>query len=356
MDVFRTGKGNLDALPMDLPAGPDYVLGPGDGLSIDLWGGVSQRLQRVVDREGRVALPEVGTVQVSGHSLGEVQRVVQSALRTQFHDVEADVSLARIRSVRVYVVGDVAGPGAYDISSLSTPLNALYAAGGPSSRGSLRHLRHYRGDQLLEEIDAYDLLLHGIHGELARIQSGDTILVPPIGPEVTVEGMVRRPSIYEVDGEKTLAEVLELAGGVLPSGTLRHVDVERLMAHEKRTMLRLDLPASNDEQAGNKALEEFQVQDGDKVKISPILPYSDKTIYLDGHLFRPGKYPYRDGMKVTDIVHSYSDLLPEPSHRHAEIVRLQPPDYTPVVLAFNLREAMDGNDQNLVLKPFDTIR
>ena len=160
MDVFRNGTGNSDDLPMDLPAGPDYVLGPGDGLSIELWGGVAQRLQRVVDREGRVALPEVGAVQVSGRSLGDVQHLVQSVLRTQFRDVEADVSLARIRSVRVYVVGDVARPGAYDISSLSTPLNALYAAGGPTSRGSLRHLRHYRGNQLVEEIDAYDLLLH----------------------------------------------------------------------------------------------------------------------------------------------------------------------------------------------------
>ncbi len=356
MDVFRNGTGNLDDLPMDLPAGPDYVLGPGDGLSIDLWGGVSQRLQRVVDREGRVALPEVGSVQVSGRSLGDVQRVVQSALRTQFRDVEADVSLARIRSVRIYVVGDVASPGAYDISSLSTPLNALYAAGGPSSRGSLRHLRHFRSNQLLAEIDAYDLLLHGIHRELARIQSGDTILVPPIGPEVTVEGMVRRPAIYELAGEKTLAELLELAGGVLPSGTLRHVDVERVVAHEKRNMLRLDLSESNDQQAVNQALEEFPVQDGDKVKIWPILPYADQTVYLDGHVFRPGKYPYREGMKVTDIVHSYSDLLPEPSQHHAEIIRLEGPDHTPVVLAFNLGDAMQGKDQNLILKPFDTIR
>jgi len=356
MDVFRNGTGNPESLPMDLPAGPDYVLGPGDGLSIELWGGVTQRLRRVVDREGRVALPEVGTVQVSGRSLGDVQHLVQSVMRTQFRDVEADISLARIRSVRVYVVGDVASPGAYDISSLSTPLNALYAAGGPTSRGSLRHLRHYRGKQLVQEIDAYDLLLHGIHGELTGIQSGDTILVPPMGEQVTVQGMVRRPAIYEVAGEKNLAEVLELAGGVLPSGTLRHVDVDRLVAHEKRTMLRLDLPETNNQQAVNLELEKFEIQDGDQVKISPILPYSDQTVYVDGHVFHPGKYPYREGMKVSDVLHSYSDLLPEPSRRHAEIIRLQAPDYTPMVLAFNLADAMEGKDQNLVLKPFDTIR
>src|SRR5205807_940431 len=127
-DVFRTGTGNVDQLPMDLPAGPDYVLGPGDGLSIDLWGGISQRLRRVVDREGRVALPEVGGIQVAGRTLGDVQHTVQTVLRTQFRDVQADVSLSRLRTVRVYLVGDVQHPGAYDVSSLSTPLNALYEA------------------------------------------------------------------------------------------------------------------------------------------------------------------------------------------------------------------------------------
>jgi hypothetical protein len=120
MDVFRNGTGNFDELPMDVPAGPDYVLGPGDGVSVDLWGGVSQRLRRVVDREGKLALPEVGTIQVTGRTLGDVQHLVQTALRSQFRNVEADVSLSRLRTVRIYVVGDVQYPGAYDVSSLST--------------------------------------------------------------------------------------------------------------------------------------------------------------------------------------------------------------------------------------------
>ena len=142
---------------MDLPAGPEYVVGPGDGLSVDLWGSVSQRLYRVVDREGRVSLPEVGPVLVSGKSLAAVQQNLQQILRTQFRDVSADVSLARLRTMRVYEVGDVANPGAYDISSLSTPLNALFAAGGPTPRGSMRLVKHFRGTQLVETVDLYDL-------------------------------------------------------------------------------------------------------------------------------------------------------------------------------------------------------
>jgi len=355
-DVFRNGTGNFEQLPMDLPAGPDYVLGPGDGVNINLWGGVSQRLRRVVDREGKISLPEAGSVQVSGRSLGDVQRLVQTSLQVQFRDVQADVSLVRLRTIRIYVVGDVERAGAYDISSLSTPLNAVFMAGGPTSRGSLRTLRHYRGNTLVQEVDVYDLLLHGVRNGVERLQSGDTVLVPPLGPEITVEGMVRRPAIYELHGEKDLAEVLELAGGVLSSGTLRHVDVERVQAHESRTMLRLDIPENNNQETVNKALEDFPVQDGDKIKISPILPYADKTVYLEGHVFRPGKYAFRDGMLITDLIKSYNDLLPEPSKLHAEIVRLNPPDYTPQVIAFNLEQALTSKEQPVALKAFDTVR
>ncbi len=355
-DIFQNGLGNVDALPMDIPAGPDYVIGPGDGLSIDLWGGVSQRLRRVVDREGKISLPEVGDVQVAGRTLGDVQHTVQNVLRSQFRDVQADVSLARLRTVRVYVVGDVEYPGAYDVSSLSTPLNALYEAGGPTSRGSLRIIKHMRGDQLIEKIDIYDLLLHGVRSNMQRLEAGDTLLVPPIGREVTIEGMVRRPAIYELADEDDLAEVLELAGGVLPSGTLRHIDVERVEAHQSRTMLALDVPETNNEQSVNKALEDFKIQDGDKIKISPIIAFADKTVYLDGHVFRPGKYAFRDGMRVSDLIKSYKDMLPEPYLQHAEVIRLKAPDYKPEVIAFNLGDALAGKEQDLSLQPFDTVR
>ena len=359
-NIFENGTGNFDELPMDMPVGPDYVLGPGDRVSIELWGSVSQHLQRVVDRGGRLALPEAGSIQVTGRTLGDVQQMVQGVLRTEFRNVQADISLARLRTVRVYVVGDVLRPGAYDVSSLSTPLNALYLAGGPTSQGSLRVIRHFRGQQLIEDLDVYDLLLRGVRSDVQHLQAGDTILIPPLGAEVTVEGMVRRPAIYEMGREQTLAGVLELAGGVLNSGTLRHIEVERVVAHQGRTMLRLDLPENNNQENANQALENFKIQDGDNVRISPILSYSEKTVYLDGHVFHPGKYAFRDGMRVSDLIKSYNDLLPEPANQHAEVIRLNPPDYTPTVIAFNLSDALSGktsgNVQDISLKSFDTVR
>jgi protein involved in polysaccharide export with SLBB domain len=354
LDIFLNGTGNFDSLPMDLPAGPDYLLGPGDGLNINLWGSMSQKIAVTVDRGGRVTLPEAGAVVVAGHTLADAQDMIQNALNRQFKKLRIDVSLTRLRTVRIYVVGDVKRPGAYDISSLSTPLNALYVAGGPTNQGSLRTVKHYRGQQLVREVDLYDLMLRGIRSDAERMEPGDTILVPTVGPQVTVAGMVRRPAIYELRNEKELSEVLDLAGGVLVSATLRQINVERIEAHQKRIMLSLKLPASDDKDAVNKGLDNFQVQDGDRVTISPILPYSDKTVYLQGHVFRPGKYPYREGIQISELIRSYQDLLPEPA-QHAEIVRLSPPDYRPTVIEFNLADILDGEDP-IELQPFDTIR
>ena len=281
-EVFENGTRDPQLIPMDLPVGPDYVVGPGDGLSIDLWGGVSQRFFRTVDREGRVSLPEAGPVLVSGKSLSDVQENLQQILRTQYRDVSAEVSLARLRTIRVYEVGDVANPGAYDISSLSTPLNALFAAGGPTPKGSLRIVKHYRGNQLVQTVDLYDLLLHGVKSDMLRLDNGDTVLVPPIGPQVTVEGMVRRPAIYELKDEKNLASVLELAGGLLPTATLRHIEVQRLVAHQNQTMLSLDMPEADTDAEITKKLEAFEIHDGDRIRVFPIAPYNRDAIYEIG--------------------------------------------------------------------------
>jgi len=356
LDVFRNGTGNPDILPMDLPVGPDYVVGPGDSLSINLWGGVSERLLRTVDREGRLALPEAGPLLVSGKSLGEVQDSVQRVLRTQFRDVSADVSLLRLRTVRVYVVGEVSSPGAYDISALSTPLNALFAAGGITARGSLRRLEHYRGKQLIEEVDAYDLLLHGIRGDMKRLENGDSLLVPPLGSSVTVDGMVRRPAIYELRGERNLGEVLDLAGGILPAAALRHIEVQRLEAHEKRTMLSLDVGEASDKYVVRATLEKFKIQDGDEIHIFPIAPYNSGAVYLEGHVLRPGRYSFHEGMKLTNLISSYKDMLPEPSERYAEIIRITPPDNRPVVESFNLEAALEHPESAPKLQPLDTVR
>ena len=351
-DTFKLGTGNASELPMDLPAGPDYVLGPGDTLVINMWGGQSNRLNRTIDRQGQIALPEAGTITIFGLTITQAQSAIQKALGTQFQNEHVEISLGRLRTVRIYVVGDVERPGAYDISSLSTPLNALYAAGGPTSRGSLRTLKHYRGKELVSEIDLYDLLLHGVRSQMDRLLSGDTILVPPVGPQVKVEGMVRRPAIYKLRGPQDVGEVLVLAGGPLVSASLAQIRVDRVEAHQRHTMLSAQI--GDGAKGSDPKLPGLAMQDGDDVFVSPILPYNEQVVYLDGHVFRPGRYPWREGMTVNDLLHSYQDVMPEPAD-HGEIVRLQAPDFRPETIPFDLPNMLIGNDP-IELKPFDVVR
>lgn len=353
-DIFLSRGMRAKQNTLDLPVGPDYVLGPGDSININIWGGLAQQFTRAVDREGRVILPEAGPLVVAGMTLEHAQTAIQDALSRQFRDAKVEVSISRLRSVRVYVVGDVQRPGAYDVSSLSTPLNALYAAGGPTAIGSLRNVRHYRGKELVRDVDLYEFLLQGVRTDTERLEPGDTILVPPVGKQVTISGMVRRPAIYELRTETTLSQVLTLAGGAMVSAQMRDIRVERIEANEERVTVSVKVPDGGGPDAAWKAAETFGIQDGDKITVAPILPYSERSIYLEGHVVRPGKYPYSDNMTLSDVLRSYQDILPEPSD-HGEIIRLRPPDYRPETIEFNLPQMLIGNSP-VHLQAFDTVR
>ncbi|HEY1579060.1 MAG TPA: SLBB domain-containing protein [Terracidiphilus sp.] len=341
--------------PLDVPLGPDYIVGSGDVLTINLWGGVTQSITRTVDRDGRIFLPEAGSIQLVGLSLEKAQSLIGGELKQQFRNAQVAITVSHLRSVRVYVVGDVQQPGGYDISALATPLSAFYAAGGPTSIGSLRTLLHYRGKQLVEKVDLYDFLLHGIRNGSAPFESGDTLLVPPAGPQVAILGAIKRPAIYELQaGKTTLASVIEDAGGFTAAASLSHIRIERIDAHSKRVTVTLPDHDAQDLAASEDAIDHFQIEDGDRIRIEPILPYSQRAIYLAGHVVRPGRLPYSDGMHLNDVLHSYRDLLPEPAAR-GEIVRLVPPDLHAETTDFNVPDVLIGNT-HIDLRPFDTIR
>src|SRR5262245_49737020 len=197
----------------DVPVGPDYVIGPGDNLNILLWGGVQEAYQVEVNRNGSVALPRLGVVQVWGLTLEQAQHLLQQRFSEFYADFRMAVTLGKLRTILVYVVGEVRQPGAYTISSLSTVINALFASGGPTKNGSLRRIQLVRRGRQIHTIDLYDLLLQGNKSQDAALQSGDTILVPLIGPVAGVAGNVKRPAIYDLDPGTTLQRLLYLAGG-----------------------------------------------------------------------------------------------------------------------------------------------
>jgi protein involved in polysaccharide export with SLBB domain len=354
MSAMARGGAGRDT-PLDVPLGPDYVVGSGDTLTINMWGGMTQSFSRVVDRDGRIMLPDAGSLDVGGLPLQRAESLIEAALKKQYRNVQATVTVSRLRTVRVYVVGDVQRPGGYDISSLATPLSALYAAGGPTAVGSLRIAHHYRGKQLIEDVDLYDFLLHGIRNGSAHFESGDTLLVPPAGLQVAISGAVKRPAIYEVkSGDSTLASVISDAGGVTAAASFDHITIDRIGANHQRETVTLKAAGEESSQTERDAVAAFQVQDGDRIRIGPILPYSQRAVYLEGHVARPGRLPYTDGMRLSDVLHSYRDMLPEPA-AHGEVVRLVPPDLHAETIEFNVPEVLIGN-ANLDLQPYDTIR
>jgi protein involved in polysaccharide export with SLBB domain len=340
----------------DVPVGPDYVIGPGDNLNILLWGGVQEGYQLEVDRNGAVAFPRLGVVQVWGLTLDQVQRLLQQRFSEFYADFRLAVTLGKLRTILVYVVGEVRQPGAYTVSSLSTIINALFASGGPTKNGSLRRIQLVRQGRQIHTLDLYDLLLRGNKSQDTALQSGDTILVPLIGPVAGVAGNVKRPAIYELDPGTTLQRLLELAGGATALGYLQRVQVERAVANERKIVVDVDLSTSRTKVAPTD-LWKTRIADGDLVRIFAILSTLENAVQLEGHTVRPGRYELKPDMRLRDVLTSYAVLLPEPYLEYGEIVRYIGADMRRTVVPYNLGALLAGApDQNLALQPQDIVR
>ncbi|MDI6448167.1 SLBB domain-containing protein [Anaerobaca lacustris] len=339
-----------------VPVGPDYVIGPGDSFSVTLWGRVDAQFALQVDRDGQVVVPQVGALRVWGMKFGELESYLQHELGRKYTDFRMSIAMDRLRTMRVFVVGEAAAPGSYTVSSLSTVINALVAAGGPSRNGSLRTIQLRRSGAEAITIDLYDFLLGGDRSGDLRLQDGDAIFIPLIGPVAGVAGNVKRPAIYEMAGPATLGEVLDLAGGVTFAGWLQRVQVERIENHRKRIVVDFNLadsPGDNDQQGSL----DTPVRDGDVVKIFSVAAGEHEIVRLEGHVVRPGTYEWKQGMRLADILTSYEVLLPQPNLDYGQIERLVPPDLHATYLPFDPGRVLAGDEAaNLELEQYDTIR
>ncbi len=354
-DLFRTTISTF-APVTDVPVGPDYVVGPGDRFTIFIWGRYEFSHQVEVDRNGEISLPKVGVLKVWGLTFAQLNDYMLAEFSKYYKDFRLNLTMDRLRTIRVYVVGEAVNPGSYSLSSLSTVYNALFAAGGPTKRGSLRKIQLIRNGQTVQTIDLYDFLLKGDKSQDGRLQSGDTIFIPIIGPVAGIAGNVKRSAIYELKGPMNLGELLNLAGGVTTIGYLQRVQIERVVAHQKRIVEDFNLSSFARGEADTPELA-VKLQDSDMVKIFPILPTTQKIIYLEGHAKRPGGYEMKEGMRIADIIPSIADLLPEPYLKYAHVIRLIPPDFRPYTIALNLEKLFLEKDQeqNITLQEHDRL-
>jgi len=343
-DLFRQPPSTF--APADrIPVGPDYVIGPGDELRITIWGNIEGQWTVVVDMDGKITLPKVGTIGVTGLTFGELKTTLNKELSRYYTNFQMNVSMGPLRSMRVYIVGNAAKPGAYTISSLSTLVNSLFEAGGPNKTGSMRDIQVKRNTHTVVRFDMYDFLLKGNKTKDVRLMPEDVIFIPPVGPLAGIAGNVKNPAIYELKGETRLLDLIEMAGGLSGMAFRGRVQVQRTQTNEFRTVFEGDLI-----DVEKNAEKNFLIKDGDLIKVFSVADLKN-TVTITGAVQNAGEYGVESGVtRVRDII-SMSGGLQYYASSQMEITRVKVTQSGPQTERFVIDafKAMEGDPTNNVL-------
>jgi protein involved in polysaccharide export with SLBB domain len=287
--------------PIDrVPVTADYVIGPGDELLVRAWGQIDLDAKVMVDRGGEVYLPKVGALTVAGLKYDQLQDYCKTAVGRVFRNFDLNVSLGQLRSIQVFVVGQARRPGNYTVSSLSTLVNTLFASSGPSATGSMRHILLKRDNRVVTEFDFYDLLLQGDKSKDVRLLPGDVIYIPAVGPSIAVAGSVKVPAIYEMRDRTSLRDAIDMAGGLATTADKQKVVIERI---EDRTTRKVEeFPLDE------KGLER-ELKDGDVIRVFSLSPRFENGVTLRGNVARPGRYEWRPGLRIKDLIPDQGALV-----------------------------------------------
>lgn len=295
-----------------VPMSADYVVGPHDEIELRVWGQVNFNEHFSVDTAGDIFLPQAGRVSVSGVKFAELRDVLRSALGRIYRNFDLSVNMGQLRSMQIFVLGQARRPGTYMVSSLSTLVNALFASGGPSSRGSLRNVQLKRSGKVVTTIDLYDLLLQGDKTKDVPLLSGDIIFIPDSGPRVAIEGSVESPAIYELKPGTTLGDVVSYAGGLALTAAGQRAIVERIDGHSALHSEDVELTA------GGFATHPVG---GDIIRILSVVPRFENTVSLRGNVADPVRMAWRSGMKISDLIPNRESLLTRGYwHEHNELL------------------------------------
>ena len=290
-----------------IPVPPNYQIGPGDNIIVQLFGKRNVEYKLVVTRDGNILIPEYGPVKLAGLTFDEAEQLLTEGFESRVIGVKAVVTMGQLRTIQIRLAGDVVQPGVYTVAGLSTMIDALLVTGGVRTTGSLRNIELIRGGQPIAKLDFYDLLLRGRMGQDVFLTHNDTIFVPPIGPIVYVGGEVQRPAIYELSGEQTVGQVIAMSGGLLPTASLAHSHIERIQSGGTRTLIDF----SSGSGSGNEsAILNTKVLTGDLLRVLSLEDELSDVVLLSGHVKRPGGYQFRAGMRVSDVVAGAEALRP----------------------------------------------
>lgn len=283
----------------DVPVGPSYVLGPGDELVLQLSGQVNRQMRLRVQRDGSIQIPDLGAVHVAGLTYGELPEFLNKQIGRIYRNFTLSISMGALRTIQVFVVGQARRPGSFAVSSLSTLLNALFASGGPLATGSLRDIQLKRNGQTIVHFDLYDLLLRGDKSKDIALATGDVIFIPFAGPQVAILGSVNHPAIYELKGQTSVADALAYAGGESAIASGADVLLERVYDHANRNVENINLDQSKTE----------MMQGGDILSVRAVVDRFRNAVTLRGNVANPGRYSWKPGMRVSDLIPNRESLV-----------------------------------------------
>ncbi|HEX3473025.1 MAG TPA: SLBB domain-containing protein [Silvibacterium sp.] len=327
-DLFRNVPSTFAPLDMT-PVPPDYVIGPGDELRIRVWGQVNFNADLRVDRSGEIYLPQVGRMHVAGLQFSALDAHLRESIGRVYRNFDLTADVGQIRAIQVYVAGAARRAGVYTVSSLSTLVDALFASGGPSVEGSIRHIQLKRSGTVVTDFDLYALLVHGDKSKDVKLLSEDVIFIPPVGPQVAVTGSVRSPAIYELLEGETIGSALKNAGGASTVASDARVSVDRTADHKNREAM---------EVAIDTAGLATPVAGGDILRVLAIVPKYEKTVTLRGNAANTGHFAWHAGMRLSDLIPDRDSLISRNYWWKRAQLGLPSPEFEPVPAFSNMRQ------------------
>jgi polysaccharide export outer membrane protein len=312
-DLFA-GEPSTFAPVSDIPIPSEYMIGPGDSLSIQLYGKETVSYNLTINRQGNVDIPKLGPVNVAGQSFSEAKSLITSIIDERILGVKSNISMGELRSIKVFVLGEAYRAASYTLSSLSTVTQAIYAAGGINNIGSLRNIQVKRRGKVIAELDLYQLLLQGDTSGDISLMAGDVVFIPTVGTTVGIRGEVSRPAIYELKNEQSIAEIISLAGGVKATAYKQVGKIARINKSGLRSVLSVNLLTG----------QNSQVKNGDIIEVASVLSTLEQSITVKGHIQRPGIYGWYKNIKLSDILRSINDFKTQPDLEYILITRKNP--------------------------------
>ena len=351
-DIFRNSDLTFEP-SMNIATPTDYRLGPGDQVVIEVWGASEANITQKVTPDGYISIPDIGPVAVNGLTVqaaserirGKLSKIY-SGMKTANVDLSTNVkvSLGQIRTIQVNIMGEVARPGTYALSSFSTVFHALYKAGGISELGSLRNIKVVRGGRTVATVDVYDYIINGRSHSDIRLQEGDVILASPYDALVLIQGKIKRPMYYEMKSSESVLTLINYAGGFTNDAYSSAVTVERNNNKEK-TICTVD----------DMNYGVFKVKDGDIVSIGAILDRYDNRVEIKGAVYRPGFYAMgNDISTVRDLIQKADGLLDDAFTNRAVLHR-ENPDKTLEVISVNTKGILNGTEPDILLQKNDIL-